>query len=153
MTVSGQNGLGTNGRGILMTEQRPTYDFEQSDVIPAAPREVYDAWMSSTGHTAMTGGEAVVDPAIGGEFSAWDGYIWGRTLELDPGVRILQSWRTTEFDEDEPDSRIEVVFEPVGGGTSIRLRHTGVPVDQLGYENGGWRDNYFEPMKAFFGAA
>jgi activator of HSP90 ATPase len=144
---------GTNGGRILMAEQRRTYDFEQSDLIPAGPVAVYDAWMSSAGHTAMTGAEAVVDPVVGGEFSAWDGYIRGRTLALDPGVRILQSWRTSEFDANEPDSQIEVLLESVAGGTSIRLRHTGVPVDQLGYENGGWQDNYFEPMKAYFGAA
>jgi activator of HSP90 ATPase len=153
LTVSGQNGLDTNGKGILMAEQRPTYDFEQSDVISATPGAVYDAWMSSSGHTAMTGADAVVDPVIGGDFSAWDGYIWGRTLALDPGVRIVQSWRTSEFDEGDADSQIEVVLEPAAGGTSIRLRHTRVPGDQLGYENGGWQDNYFEPMKAYFGAA
>ena len=136
-----------------MTEQRPTYDFEQSDVIPAEPRAVYDAWMSTAGHSAMTGAEAVVDPTIGGEFSAWDGYIWGRTLALDPATRILQSWRTSEFDEGDADSQIEVLLAPVAGGTSVRLHHTGVPVDQLGYENGGWRENYFEPMKTYFGRA
>jgi activator of HSP90 ATPase len=152
LTLSGQNGLDTNAKGILMTEQRATYGFEQSDVIPAPPGDVYQAWMSSAGHTGMTGAEAVVNPVIGGEFSAWDGYIWGRTLALDPGVRILQSWRTSEFDEGDADSQVEVVLEPVAGGTSIRLRHTCVPADQLGYENGGWQDNYFEPMKAYFGA-
>ena len=134
-----------------MTEHRATYDFEQSDVIPAEPNAIYDAWMSSAGHTAITGAHAVVDPSIGGEFSAWDGYIRGRTLELDPGRRIVQSWRTSEFEADDADSRIEVLLEPVAGGTSVRLCHTRVPSDQLGYENGGWRDNYFAPMKSYFG--
>jgi activator of HSP90 ATPase len=133
-----------------MTEQ-PTYEFEQSDVIPAAPGEVFDAWMSSEGHTAMTGAEAVVDPHIGGEFTAWDGYIRGRTLELEPGTRILQSWRTSEFADRDTDSHIEVVLEAVAGGTLLRLRHRDVPVEHTGYEDGGWRDNYFEPMKTYFG--
>ena len=135
-----------------MTGQRATYDFEQSDVIRAEPRAIYDAWMSSASHTAMTGADAVVDSSIGGEFSAWDGYIRGRTLELDPGRRIVQSWRTSEFETDDADSRIEVLLEPVAGGTRVRLRHTGVPAGQLGYENGGWRENYFAPMAAYFGA-
>jgi activator of HSP90 ATPase len=133
-----------------MTE-RPTYDFEQSDVIPATPQAVYDAWMSGEGHAAMTGGGAEVDPRVGGEFTAWDGYIWGRTLELEPGARIVQSWRTSDFEDDDADSQIEVLLAPAPGGTELRLRHTGVPADQLGYENGGWRDNYFEPMKTYFG--
>jgi hypothetical protein len=26
-----------------------------------------------------------------------------------------------------------------------------VPADQTGYERGGWQENYFEPMQAYFG--
>ena len=133
-----------------MTAQAATYDFEQSDVVPATPAAVYDAWMSSTGHTAMTGGAAVVDPRVGGEFSAWDDYIHGRTLELEPGSRILQSWRTTEFADGDADSHIEVLLEAVDGGTLVRIRHSEVPVDHRGYEDRGWRDYYFEPMRAYF---
>ena len=51
----------------------------------------------------MTGSPAIVDPEIGGAFEAWDGYISGRTLSLEPGRRIVQSWRTSEFAEDEGD--------------------------------------------------
>jgi len=133
-----------------MTEHPATYDFEQSAVIPAAPSDIYEAWMSSAGHTAMTGGEAVVDPQTGGEFTAWDGYIWGRTLELEPGRRILQSWRTSNFTDRDADSHVEVLLEAVDAGTLVRLRHSDVPVDHPGYEDGGWRDNYFEPMAAYF---
>jgi hypothetical protein len=28
-----------------------------------------------------------------------------------------------------------------------------VPDDQLGYENGGWQQSYFDPMKAYFAAS
>ena len=75
------------------------YGFELSDVIPATPQAVYDAWMSSAGHTAMTGSPAMVDPHVGGAFEACDGYIVGRTLSLEPGRRIVQSWRTSEFSD------------------------------------------------------
>lgn len=79
------------------------YDFELSETIEASPERVFDAWMSSEGHTAMTGGEAHIDPSVGGDYDAWDGYISGKTLELEPGRRIVQSWRTAEFATDEPD--------------------------------------------------
>ncbi len=127
-----------------------TYDFELSDTIPAQPRQVYDAWMSSEGHSAMTGAEAEVDPSIGGAFEAWDGYITGATLELVPGQLIRQSWRTADFGEEDEDSTIEVTFEPDGAGTLVTIRHRDVPSDQRDYEEGGWQDNYFEPMKAYF---
>jgi activator of HSP90 ATPase len=128
-----------------------TYDFEVSAIVPAAPRAIFDAWMSSAGHAAMTGAGATVRARVAGPYSAWDGYITGRTLALDPGRRIVQSWRTAEFAEGDPDSTIEVLLDPVRGGTRVTIRHTGVPADQTGYERGGWQENYFEPMQAYFG--
>ncbi len=128
------------------------YDFEVSDVIPATPDAIYAAWMSSEGHAAMTGADATVDPGVGTDFTAWDGYITGRTLTLEPGHRIVQSWRTDEFSDTDADSQIEVLLEPVTVGTRITIHHTQVPDGQLGYEQGGWQESYFDPMKAHFSA-
>lgn len=98
----------------------------------------------------MTGAEAHVDARVGREFDAWDGYIVGRTIELEPFGRIVQSWRTSEFEDDDAHSTIEVLLEPVDGGTRITIRPSGVPDGQTGYELGGWQDSYFEPMKDHF---
>jgi activator of HSP90 ATPase len=99
----------------------------------------------------MTGAEAHVDPTLGGAFDAWDGYITGRTLALEPSRRIVQSWRTAEFEDSHEDSQIEVLLEPVGEGTRITIRHSNVPDGQLGYEQGGWQESYFDPMRQYFG--
>ena len=125
------------------------YEFTVSDVLPATPMAVYQAWMSSDGHAAMTGAGAEIDPRVNGDFSAWDGYISGRTVALEPGRRIVQSWRTTDFDPTDDDSQIEVLLEKVPEGTKISLRHSGIPDGQSGYEQ-GWRDNYFDPMRLYF---
>jgi len=125
------------------------YEFTVSDVLPATPADVFDAWMSSEGHAAMTGGSAEIDPTVGGEFTAWDGYISGRTLALEPGRRIVQAWRTSEFEPADPDSQIEVLLEAVRDGTEITLHHSAIPDGQSGYEQ-GWRDNYFDPMRDYF---
>ncbi len=125
------------------------YSFTVSDRIPATPQAVYVAWMSSDRHSAMTGGRAEIDRRIGGAFQAWDGYIAGTTLELEPGRRIVQSWRTSDFATEDPDSRIELLLEPAGQGTLVTLHHTSIPEGQSGYEQ-GWQDKYFDPMRAFF---
>src|ERR1035438_7323174 len=54
--------------------------FEVTGEIPAPCEDVYLAWLSSELHTAMTGGEAVVDPVVGGRFSAWGDYIVRRRV-------------------------------------------------------------------------
>jgi activator of HSP90 ATPase len=127
-----------------------SYDFEVSDVVAAPPDVVYGAWISSEGHSAMTGSSAHVDPREGGDFDAWDGYIHGTTLTLEPFKRVVQTWRSANFTDEHADSAIEVLFEEEGTGTRVRVRHSNVPEDQLGYEDGGWQQSYFDPMKAYF---
>jgi len=126
------------------------YDYTLTAVIPASAREIYDAWLDSLAHSEMTGGRANMSAEIGAEFSAWDGYITGRNLELVPGERIVQSWRTTKFPEDHEDSTITVVLEEGDDGTLLTLSHSNVPEGHLGYEQGGWQKSYFEPMIAYF---
>jgi activator of HSP90 ATPase len=86
---------------------------------------------------------------VGAEFEAWDGYILGKNLILEPGKRIVQSWRTTEFAKEEKDSQIEVTFEKAAAGTKVTLRHAGLPPHATEYKQ-GWVDNYFIPMKKYF---
>ena len=127
-----------------------SYDFELVCELPASPQAVYEAWLSSAGHSAMTGAKAKASKKVGAAYSAWDGYIVGRNLELDPGRRIVQSWRTTEFAADDPHSNVTLELAPLGAGTRLTLRHAGVPDGQTTYENGGWKEFYFEPMQAYF---
>src|SRR6185436_262020 len=82
-----------------------------STAIPVAPTTLYLAWLSSEQHSAMTGGAAKIDPSVGGNFTAWDGYIKGKNIALDLGRRIVMSWRTTDFPRDAGDSRVEIFFE------------------------------------------
>lgn len=127
--------------------------FSVSDVIPAAPQAIYGAWLDSEGHASMTGGKpATCSAAVGGTFTVWNGYIVGRNLALEPGKRIVQSWRTKKFTAADPDSEIEVLFEPVGNGTRVTVNHRNVPDGHTSYRDGGWQRSYFEPMKAYFAA-
>src|SRR4030095_8424299 len=124
--------------------------FTLSEIIAAKPAEIYEAWLSSEGHSAMTGRPAKVDGKGGGQFSAWDGYIFGKTLELTTDQRIVQTWRTTEFPDDAADSHLEVLLEAVPEGTKITLTHSDMPEDQVDSYRQGWKDFYFKPMKAYF---
>ena len=121
-----------------------------SAVVPASPEQIYKAWLSSAGHSAMTGSKAQVTARVGGKFSAWDGYITGTTLELEPASRILQGWRTSDFPDDAADSRLEVLLTKARGGTKVTLKHTNIPPGQAAEYKKGWVDFYFKPMKKHF---
>ncbi|MEK6255740.1 MAG: hypothetical protein N2C13_00300, partial [Chloroflexota bacterium] len=58
--------------------------FTISLQLPISATDLYNGWLNSEIHAAFTGGAAEIDPNIGGEYTAWDGYIWGKTLELVP---------------------------------------------------------------------
>jgi uncharacterized protein YndB with AHSA1/START domain len=115
--------------------------------LDAPPERLYEAFMDSDLHSEFTGGEASVDPRVGGAFTAWDGYIEGTTLELEPGARIVQAWRAEEFPEDAPDSRLEVLFERDGDGTLLTLLHTEVPPGMGPTYEKGWVDYYLDPLE------
>ncbi len=126
------------------------HQFSVTDVIPASLQEIYDAWLSSDGHAAMTGGQpAQASAVVGDSFTAWGGYIKGKNKELEPGRRIVQAWRTTEFATSDADSQIELLLEPAAGGTRVTLTHTNVPDGHTTYRE-GWQTHYFDKMKAHF---
>jgi uncharacterized protein YndB with AHSA1/START domain len=124
--------------------------FEVSAVLPADPQSVYQAWLDGEQHAAFTGGDAEVDGRVGGRFNVWEGYIEGITLELEPGRRIVQAWRTTEFPPGCPDSVLEVLLAKTRGGTRITLRHSRIPDGQGAEYRQGWKEHYFTPMKRYF---
>jgi activator of HSP90 ATPase len=126
--------------------------LKMSVTIPAKPEEIYESWLDSQKHSDMTGSEAKVNPKINGKFTAWDGYIEGKTIELETGRRIVQKWRTTDFPDDSPDSTVEIILEKVEKGTKIVLIHTEIPEGQKNAYKQGWKDFYFEPMKDYFGS-
>ena len=125
--------------------------FKLSAVIPAQPADIYKAWLSTKGHTAMTGSPAKVNGKISGKFTAWDGYIFGTTLELIPDQFIVQAWRTSEFPDEAPDSLVEISLKEAKGGTKVTLTHSQIPEGQSDSYRQGWEDFYFKPMLAHFG--
>ena len=124
-------------------------EFTLTTFISATPREIYQAWLHGDLHTAMTGGSATGEPEEESEFSAWDGYISGKNIELVEDEKIVQKWRTTEFKATDSDSDLEILLKPTEGGSEVTLKHTNIPENQPDYEQ-GWRDHYFTPMKDYF---
>jgi activator of HSP90 ATPase len=128
-----------------------TESLHLSTVLPVSPQKLYEAWLDSDAHAAFTGGgPALINPRAGGDFTAWDGYISGRTLVLEPSSRILQTWRTTDFPPGAQDSLLEITIEPDGQGSKLTLIHTEIPDGQSEDYRQGWEEYYFGPMQEYF---
>lgn len=127
-----------------------TIDLSADFLIGA--EKLYKAWLNPVHHAAMSdGGQAEFDVREGGTHSSGDGFITGTFVELVPGRRIVQTWRTANFAEGQPDSKVELTFEDTPEGGRIRLVQTGLPDDQVEEYRSGWLEYYFQPMKLYFG--
>lgn len=119
-------------------------------ILPATPQQIYNAWLSGKGHTAMTGAKATGSKKIGGKFTAWDGYISGTNEKLVENKTIVQHWRTSEFSDRALDSKLVIELKAVQQGTQLTLTHTNTPKAQEASYKQGWQEHYFEPMQAYF---
>ena len=124
--------------------------IRQKVIVPATPIEVYETFVDAKKHSAFTGSKATCDARIGGEFTAWDGYISGKNLKLEDGKRIVQEWVTTEWPKGYPSSRLELTFRKVKGGTEISMIHSDVPAEQAEDLKEGWNEFYWKPLKDYF---
>lgn len=124
--------------------------FQISVTLPASPEEIYEGWLTSRIHTAFTGSKATASKKVGSKFTAWDGYISGTNLQLEPNKKIVQLWRTTEFRDEAPDSCVTITLEKVKSGTKLTLKHTNIPDEQDPAYKEGWKEFYFIPMRAYF---
>ena len=130
----------------------PTDSIVLSRILPATPARIFAAWMDAAEHAAMTGSPATIESAeVGGRFTAWDGYIDGSFVALEPGVRIVSSWRSDDFPADALDSLLEIGLEEAPGGTRVTLRHGDLPEGQGPALLEGWDEFYFAPMERYFG--
>jgi activator of HSP90 ATPase len=109
--------------------------------------------MDSRKHGRLTESKVKMSRKVGAKFEAGDGYITGRNLELVADKLIVQEWRGDE--EGWPEDHFSVArfrFTKVKGGTRLDFTQTGVPVSCYEMIADGWREYYWAPMKAAFGA-
>ncbi len=127
-----------------------TSTLRQRVTISAPPEEVYDALMTSRGHSAFTGATARISPKVGGSFSAWDGYIHGKNLRLVRGRTIVQAWRPTEpgWPKDYY-SEVRIELAKVRTGTRLTFTQTGVLPQHAAELARGWKEFYWAPLREY----
>jgi uncharacterized protein YndB with AHSA1/START domain len=124
--------------------------IKQTVTIPASPQEVYEAYVDPEKHSEFTDSKATGKPKVGGKFTSWDGYIYGKFLELEPGKRVVQQWETTDWAEGYGPSKLELTFKPTAEGTELTMVHSNVPKEQETELAGGWEEFYWKPLKEYF---
>jgi len=124
--------------------------IHQTITFPAKPGDIYDAFVNARKHSLFTGAKATGEGKVGAGFTAWDGYITGRYLELVRPRRIVQEWQTSEWPKGYPPSRVEFTFEETDGYTKVTMVHSEVPSSQAKAYEQGWFDHYWTPLQEYF---
>jgi activator of HSP90 ATPase len=119
--------------------QAPT-DAKQFDQIA-----LLSGVMQSMGAKAKP---TVLAPEAGSAFTLFGGYIVGRQIELLPGERIVQAWRSISW---KPGDYSIVKFDLVdqGSGTKIEFDHRGFPDGTGEHLTAGWKEHYWEPLAKY----
>jgi uncharacterized protein YndB with AHSA1/START domain len=125
-----------------------TKPIRQTVTIAAAPRKVYEALISEKLHAKFTGEKAVISRKVGGAFTCYGGYLAGINLDLVPGKRIVQAWRSSGW----PNGTYSIATFSLTrkrGGTKLAFSHVGVPASSHKGITNGWRTFYWKPLKAY----
>jgi len=121
-----------------------TIDVKLERMIPAAPNEVFDAWLNPKvpGNPWNMGDKLILNPKVDGLFY-WlvkGTPHYGRFTEVKRGGRLQHTWMSPYTSGLE--SMVTVTFKKRKEGTLMTLLHAGLPDSDGGRgHNDGW--NFF----------
>ena len=131
--------------------------IHQEVVFKASPKRVYEALTDEAifqkvvvlsgaiPEMVLQSAPAKISLEPGGAFSLFGGYITGRQLELEPGVRLVQVWRSAGW---APHLHSIVRFElsEHRDGAKLVFDHVGFPSEEAKSLATGWREHYWRPL-------
>jgi activator of HSP90 ATPase len=122
-------------------------NLKQTATFNASPHAVYEILMDEKQHSTFTGGIAKISREVGGDFSIYDGDIQGKNIELIPDKKIVQSWRYNDWPVGHY-STVTFLLEPSVKGTKLTFTQTDIPDFKFEDIKQGWKDYYWQPIKA-----
>ena len=134
--------------------------IHQEPTLAASPHRVYEVLMDEHQFDKVIQASGVMQSAalqkmkkpteisreVGGAFTLFGGYIYGRHLELVPNELVVQAWRVGSWDRGLY-SVVRFGLTSTPGGTKLIFDHTGFPNGDAEHLAEGWQAHYWEPMR------
>jgi activator of HSP90 ATPase len=125
--------------------------IRQQAMIPADPAQVYALLADAEALSALSGMTGVAGRAEGEEFSAFEGHVIGRQIELVPRERIVQTWRFPLW-EPGAHSIVRFTLAAEDGGTRLVIDQHGEPDEWHDHIDANWPTFYITPLARHFSA-
>jgi len=122
--------------------------ISQSVVLPAPAESLFEMYTDPAKHAVITGAPVAISIEPGSAFQAFNGTLTGATLQIIPRRLVIQSWRSTKFNDGDPGSTLILAFTPEGTNGGIDLVHLDVPAHNYQSVVEGWETHYWGPMAA-----
>jgi uncharacterized protein YndB with AHSA1/START domain len=121
----------------------------QSVLLPAPASLLFDMYVDASQHAAFTGHPVIIGEESGSEFRAFDGMLSGTIVKVVRPRLIVQSWRSRNFNDQDPDSTLILSFEEQGEEGRIDLVHVDVPESDYDGVAEGWEKFYWVPWREY----
>ena len=123
--------------------------IKQTVTLPASSDRLFDMYLDPVEHGAFTGHDVTIGPEDGAAFRAFGGQLYGHMITVIRPRLIVQSWRSVNFREEDPDSTLILSFSEAGNEGQIDLLHIDVPPHEIEPVTEGWYKHYWGPWRAY----
>eukprot|EP01135_Chromosphaera_perkinsii_P008552 Nk52_evm18s1400 gene=Nk52_evmTU18s1400 len=111
---------------------------------------MFDILTDSGRVQAFTQSPAKIEARVGGKFEMFGGNVVGEFIELVPGKKIVQKWRSQSWPEGHY-STVTMDLDQESDQMKLTMRQTGIPESDYGRTVEGWNSHYWHKIKVIFG--
>lgn len=112
--------------------------------------EVFGCLLDPNRVSMFTQSATTLSPQPGSQFSFYSGTITGQMVSVEPNKKIVQKWRMRDWPEGHY-SEVTLEFDSTKDGTTLSLKQTGVPEEDVDRIKAGWDEKFWRRMKMMFG--
>jgi hypothetical protein len=126
-----------------------TKEFKQRVTLPCNAKLVFEQLLDSRKHTKITKSPAFVNKREGGTFTAFNGQLTGRNIEIKPNKKIVQAIRFKNWDKDCYSIVTLKTIQTSNNKCTLELLQVGIPSNNIGKVKKHWNNNYWQMFKDF----
>ena len=114
--------------------------------VNATPDEVMELLTNAEFIKEWSGGDALIEKKVGGQFMMFDGWVKGNIIKV-AGKELAYSWKPSNWSKETPPSEVHYKLKAVTQGTEVTVEHNNFPnKKEMESHKKGWEEHFFGPI-------